>query len=180
MLPRSALLALLLSAAATPQLSEKLLKGLQYRQVGPFRGGRVLAVSGVPGQPNTWYFGGASSGVWRTTDGGATWKPLFEKEGTASVGAIAIAASDANTIYVGSGEACLRGNISYGDGVYKSTDAGKTWQNIGLRDSQHIGRVIVHPRDPNTVLIAAFQSKLMKTQLCGRMGIPAARCLPVS
>jgi len=156
MLPRLSLLALLLSAAATPQPSEKLLKGLQYRQVGPFRGGRVLAVSGVPGQPNTWYFGGASSGVWKTTDGGATWKPLFEKEGTASIGAVAVAASDTNTIYVGSGEACLRGNISYGDGVYKSTDAGKTWQNIGLRDSRHIGRVIVHPRDPNTVLVAAM------------------------
>jgi len=153
---RSILLTLVLSSAALAQSEEGLLKGLQYRLVGPFRGGRVLAVTGVVGEPNTYYFGGASSGVWKTTDGGANWKPLFDKQTTASIGAIAVAPSDTNTIYVGSGEACLRGNISYGDGVYKSTDAGKTWKNIGLRDSQHIGRVIVHPRDANTVLVAAM------------------------
>jgi photosystem II stability/assembly factor-like uncharacterized protein len=149
------LLAALTASAAFPQ-TEKLLKGLQYRQVGPFRGGRVLAVAGVPSEPNTYYFGGASSGVWKTIDGGATWKPLFEKESVASIGAIAIAPSDPNIIYVGSGEACLRGNISYGDGVYKSTDGGKTWKNIGLRDSRHIGHVIVHPRNPDVVLVAAM------------------------
>jgi photosystem II stability/assembly factor-like uncharacterized protein len=153
---RLALLALVLSSAALPQSDEKLLKGLQYRLVGPFRGGRVLAVTGVSGDLNTYYFGGASSGVWKTADGGANWKPVFDKQTTASIGAIAVAPSDSNTIYVGSGEACLRGNISYGDGVYKSTDAGKTWKNIGLGDSRHIGRVIVHPRDPNTVLVAAM------------------------
>ncbi len=151
-----ALLALFFSVAAFTQPAETLLKGLQYRLVGPYRGGRVLAVTGVSGEPNTYYFGAASGGVWKTTDGGATWKPLFDKEGTASIGAIAVAPSDSNTIYVGSGEACLRGNISYGDGVYKSSDAGKTWKNVGLRDSRHIGKVVVHPRDPNTVFVAAM------------------------
>jgi photosystem II stability/assembly factor-like uncharacterized protein len=150
---RIAVLALLCASTA---LTATLFKGLQYRLVGPFRGGRVLAVTGVSGDASTYYFGGASSGVWKTSDAGATWKPLFDKESTASIGAIAVAPSDTNTIYVGSGEACLRGNISYGDGMYKSTDVGKTWTNLGLRDTQHIGRVIVHPRDANTVLAAAM------------------------
>jgi photosystem II stability/assembly factor-like uncharacterized protein len=152
---RIVVLAALAVSAAFPQ-TEKLWKGMQYRLVGPFRGGRVLAVTGIAGDPNTFYFGGASSGVWKTTDGGANWKPLFDKEAVASIGAIAVAPSDANIIYVGSGEACLRGNISYGDGVYKSTDAGKTWKNVGLHDSRHIGRVIVDPRNADVVFVAAM------------------------
>src|SRR5215472_7056780 len=108
-------------------IDEKLFGAMRWRQVGPFRGGRVLAVTGVPGEPNLFYFGAASGGVWRSTDAGANWQPIFDKEPVASIGAIAVAPSDHNVIYVGSGEACIRGNISYGNGVYKSLDGGKSW-----------------------------------------------------
>jgi photosystem II stability/assembly factor-like uncharacterized protein len=131
------------------------LDGMKWRQIGPFRGGRVVAVSGVPGDPTTWYFGGVAGGVWKSTDVGASWKPMFDAQKIASIGAIAVADSDHNVIYVGTGEACPRGNISYGDGVYKSTDAGRTWTHVGLKDTQHIGAVIVNPRDPDIVLVAA-------------------------
>ncbi|HKF56498.1 MAG TPA: glycosyl hydrolase, partial [Blastocatellia bacterium] len=130
--------------------------GLQWRQIGPFRGGRALAVTGVIGQPNTYYFGAVSGGVWKTIDGGQNWEPLFDKQPIQAIGAIAVAASDPNIIYVGTGEACIRGNITHGDGVYKSTDAGKTWSNIGLRDTRHIGRVIVDPHNPEHVFVAAL------------------------
>ena len=132
------------------------LAGMKWRQIGPFRGGRVVAVSGVAGDPTTWYFGGVGGGVWKSTDVGASWKPVFDAQKIASIGAIAVAESDHNTVYVGSGEACPRGNISYGDGVYKSTDAGRTWSHLGLEDTRHIGAVIVDPRDPNIVLVAAL------------------------
>ena len=153
---RLALVAALAATTLLPQSTNKLWKGLQYRLVGPYRGGRVLAVTGIAGDPNTFYFGAVSGGVWKTVDAGAHWAPLFEHESVSSIGAIAVAPSDPNILYVGSGEACLRGNISYGDGVYKSTDAGKTWKNLGLKDSRHIGRVIVHPRNPDIALVAAF------------------------
>jgi photosystem II stability/assembly factor-like uncharacterized protein/DNA-binding FrmR family transcriptional regulator len=138
------------------QIDEKLFNGMRWRQVGPFRGGRVLAVTGVPGEPNVFYFGGASGGVWKSTDTGVSWQPLFDKQPVASIGAIAVAPSDHNIIYVGSGEACIRGNITYGNGVYKSIDAGKTWKNVGLKDTRHIGAVIVDPRNPNVAFVAAL------------------------
>jgi photosystem II stability/assembly factor-like uncharacterized protein len=142
--------------AAEQQVEPSTYGGLKWRLVGPFRGGRVITVAGVLSQPNTYYFGAVGGGVWKTMDGGNTWDPLFEKQPVSSIGAIAISDSDPNVIYAGSGEACIRGNISYGDGVYKSTDAGKTWTNVGLRDTRHIGAVIVHPTDPNTVYVAAL------------------------
>ena len=145
-----------LTAWAADPYNESLFKGMQWRSVGPYRGGRVLAVAGVPGDPTTFYFGGVAGGVWRTTNGGHSWTPLFDKEPISSIGALAVADSNPSVIYVGSGEACIRGNISYGNGVYKSTDGGKTWTNIGLKDTQHIGALIVHPRNPDIVYVAAL------------------------
>jgi photosystem II stability/assembly factor-like uncharacterized protein len=144
------------SSTPTPQFDPKLFSGMQWRQVGPFRGGRALAIEGVPGEPNTWYFGAVAGGVWKTTDGGANWAPLFDKQEISSIGAIAVAPSDHNTVYVGTGEAAIRGNTTYGTGVYKSVDGGKNWKNIGLRDSRQIGALIVHPTNPDIVLVAAL------------------------
>jgi len=137
-------------------LDENALKGMKWRQVGPFRGGRALAVSGVSGNLDTYYFGAVAGGVWRTANGGLTWTPMTDKTGIMSVGAIAVAPSDSNVIYVGTGESCIRGNISYGDGMYKSLDGGKNWMHIGLEDTQHIAKIVVHPQNPDIVYVAAL------------------------
>jgi photosystem II stability/assembly factor-like uncharacterized protein len=134
-----------------------LIKGLKYRQIGPYRGGRVTAVAGITSQPNVYYFGATGGGVWKTTDSGLNWQPVsdgFFKTG--SVGAIGVSESDPNIIYVGMGEVPIRGNVSHGDGVYKSTDAGKTWKHIGLADTRQISRVRVHPKNPDIVYVAAL------------------------
>ncbi len=109
---------------------------MRWRQVGPFRGGRALAIEGVVGEPDTYYFGAVAGGVWKTTDGGANWTPLFDKAPISSIGALAVARSDHNVIYVGTGEAAIRGNTTYGIGVFKSIDGGKTWENVGLKDTK--------------------------------------------
>ena len=146
------------SPAATPAgtVDEKLYKGMKWRQVGPFRGGRALAIEGVSGEPDTYYFGAVAGGVWKTTDGGANWIPLFDKEDISSIGAVAAAPSDHNVVYVGTGEAAIRGNTTYGAGIYKSIDAGRTWKNVGLKDSRQIGALIVHPQNPDVALVAAL------------------------
>src|SRR5215472_13992734 len=131
-------------------------KGMKYRQVGPFRGGRSLTASGIPGDPTTYYFGATGGGVWKSTDGALTWSSVFDKEGTSAIGSLAVAAANPNVVYVGTGEACLRGNISHGDGVYKTLDGGKNWKNIGLKDSRAIGKVIVNPKNPDAVFVAAL------------------------
>jgi photosystem II stability/assembly factor-like uncharacterized protein len=132
--------------------------GLTWRLIGPFRGGRVLAVSGVIGDTRTYYFGGAGGGVWKSTDGGLSWRPVTDKvkDMSPSIGAIAVAPSDPNVIYAGTGEACIRGDIIGGNGVYKSIDAGKTWSYVGLRETHAIGRLIVHPKNSDIALVAAL------------------------
>lgn len=133
-----------------------LYSGLHWRLIGPFRAGRVVAVAGVPGEPNHFYFGSVGGGVWETVNAGRTWDPIFDKEPVASIGAIAVAPSDPNVIYVGSGEADIRSSFSTGNGIYKSTNAGKTWTHIGLVDTYQIGSVLVDLKDPNIVYVAAL------------------------
>jgi photosystem II stability/assembly factor-like uncharacterized protein len=150
----------LASAAAGPLSSQpvdaRLLSGLRWRLVGPFRGGRAVTATGVPGQPNRFYFGAVGGGVWRSDNAGRTWEPVFDGQPVASIGAIAVAPSDPRVIYVGSGEADMRSDISYGNGMYRSADGGGTWQRIGLEDSRQIGKVLVDPGNPNVVFVAAL------------------------
>jgi photosystem II stability/assembly factor-like uncharacterized protein len=145
------------SAPETNQKQNDPLKALQWRSIGPFRGGRSTAVAGVASQPMVFYFGGTGGGVWKTTDGGINWEPITDGSvfGTGSVGAIGLSDSDPNTIYVGMGESPIRGNVSHGDGVYKSTDGGKTWKRSGLEDSRQISRIRVNPKNPDIVYVAA-------------------------
>ncbi len=144
-------------APAKPTLEDRLFEGLQWRSIGPYRGGRVTAVAGVAGQPLVYYMGATGGGVWKTTNAGIDWAPITDGQvKTGSVGAIAVAPSDPNVVYVGMGESCIRGNVSHGDGLYRSTDAGKTWVHLGLRDTRQIGRIRVHPQDPDHVWVAAL------------------------
>jgi photosystem II stability/assembly factor-like uncharacterized protein len=136
---------------------ENLFSALEWRSIGPFRGGRVVAVAGVPSQPYVYYMGGTGGGVWKTVDGGLTWLPVADEYlGAGSIGGIAVAPSDPNVVYVATGETCIRGNTSPGDGMYRSTDAGKTWTHIGLRDGGQIGEVRVHPTNPDIVYAAVL------------------------
>ena len=141
------------SAQQTPDLSG----ALRWRNIGPFRGGRVTAVAGIASQPLVYYMGATGGGVWKTDDAGLTWNNVSDGfVRTGSVGAVAVSQSDPNIVYVGMGEGCLRGNLSSGDGVYKSTDAGKTWTHVGLADTSQIGRLQVHPTNPSLVYVAAI------------------------
>jgi len=153
----ASLISLIIMAPATAQaIPPELYSELQWRLIGPFRGGRVVAVAGLPGSSTTFYFGSVGGGVWQTTDAGTVWKPIFDGQSVASIGALAVAPSDPRIIYAGTGESDIRSNLSSGDGVYKSTDGGQSWVNIGLRDSRQISRIVVDPQNPNIVYVGAF------------------------
>src|ERR1043165_885721 len=145
-----------LPRAAVARQSVSLFSALRWRNVGPPRGGRANPVSGVPGAPTTVYFGSVGGGVWKTVNSGRTWTPVFDSQPVASIGAIGVAPSSPSTVYVGTGEADMRSQISYGNGVYKSTDAGRTWTHLGLQGTRQIGRVIVDPWNPSVVFVAAL------------------------
>src|ERR1044072_5599395 len=157
-LPILVLVALLLTApyASAQQLDPSLYSGLRWRMIGPFRAGRVNAVSGVPGQLDTYYFGSVGGGGWKSLNSGRTWNPIFDSTDIASIGAIGVAPSNPDVVYVGTGEADMRDSIAFGNGVYKSTDTGKTWKHLGLENTQQIGRIIVDPQHANTVFVAAL------------------------
>jgi photosystem II stability/assembly factor-like uncharacterized protein len=142
--------------ASGQQFPSDLYSGLHWRLIGPFRGGRSNAVTGVPGQPSTFYFGSVGGGVWKSENSGRTWTPIFDSQPVPSIGAIAVAPSNPNVLYVGTGESDMRSQISFGNGMYKSADAGKTWTHIGLDNTRQIGRILVDPRNPDVVFVAAL------------------------
>ena len=132
-------------------------EALKWRCIGPPRGGRVVAVSGDPVDRMTFYFGACAGGIWKTTDGGVFWRCVSDGYmGSSAVGSIAVAPSDANVIYAGTGETAIRLDVSYGDGLYKSTDAGRSWKHIGLKNSKFVGRIVVHPQNPDLVYAAVL------------------------
>jgi len=143
-------------ALGAANLSPQLFSGLKWRLIGPFRGGRAVAVTGVPGGGSTFYFGAVDGGIWKTDSAGTVWTPIFDGQPVASIGALEAAPSDPNVIYAGTGESDIRSDLATGDGVYKSADGGKTWKNVGLRDTRQISRIVVSPRDPNLVFVAAL------------------------
>ena len=140
----------------TPEIPSELYSSMEYRLVGPFRGGRSAAVTGVPNEPNLFYMGSTGGGVWKTLNGGRTWENISDGYFGGSIGSVEVAKSDPNVIYVGGGEKTLRGNVSSGYGIWKTEDAGKTWTSAGLKNSRHVPRIRIHPTDHNTVYAAVL------------------------
>jgi len=152
------------SSSQAPTIGAETLKGLAWRSIGPLRGGRSITISGVKGRPKDGYFGATGGGLWKTTDGGESWAPITDGQiHSSSVGALAVSESNPDILFIGMGEACIRGNIQPGDGVYKSTDAGKTWTHVGFGESQAISKIRIHPSNPQIVFVASF----------GRYGTPS-------
>jgi photosystem II stability/assembly factor-like uncharacterized protein len=149
-------LVLAVAPAAAQTVAPQLFNDMDWRLIGPFRAGRVVAVGGVPGDPTTFYFGAVDGGVWKTTDAGTVWKPIFDKEPVGSIGALAVSPSNPKVIYVGTGESDIRSDLASGNGVYKSTDAGVTWQHIGLDQTRQISRIQIDPTNPETVYVGAL------------------------
>src|ERR1700722_16603781 len=143
--------------SADAPINPSVFSSFQWRSAGPQRGGRSTAAAGSPSRPNEYYFGATGGGLWKTTDGGLTWRPVTDGQlHSSSVGAVAVSESNPDVVYIGMGETELRGNIMQGDGVYKSTDAGKTWNHIGLVDTQAISRIRVSPTNPDVVFVSAL------------------------
>ena len=153
---RIPLLFIALLPLAAQQFSPDLYAGLRWRTIGPYRGGRTVAAAGIPAQPNVFYIAANDGGIWKTDDYGRTWNPLFDDQPTGSIGALAIAPSDPNIIYAGSGEGLQRPDLSVGNGIYESTDGGKSWRHLGLRDGQQIPAILVDPQDPNRLFVAVL------------------------
>src|SRR5262245_51277038 len=150
--------------SAQPAHERTFLDAYKWRSIGPARGGRSIAVSGVKGRPLEAYFGAVGGGLWKTSDGGTNWAPVTDGLiESSSVGAVAVSESNPDVVYIGMGESCIRGNIMPGDGVYKSTDAGKSWAHVGFRGVDAISKIRIHPSEPNVVFVAAF----------GRYGVPS-------
>jgi len=150
--------------AATSQIDPAMLKGYQWRSIGPTRAGRSIAASGVKGRPKEAYSGQTGGGLWKTVDGGETWLPVTDGQiHSSSVGAVAVSETNPDLVWIGMGEQCIRGNIQPGDGIYKSTDGGKTWTHMGFKESDAISRIRIHPTNPDIVFVADF----------GRYGIPS-------
>jgi len=143
-------------SAVAQTVPSELFNGLKWRLIGPFRGGRAVAVAGVPGDSTTFYFGAVNGGIWKTTDAGVVWTPIFDGQPVGSIGALAVAPSDPKTIYAGTGESDIRSSLSFGNGVYKSVDAGRTWAHIGLEDTRHISKIVVDPQNADVVYVGAL------------------------
>ena len=154
--PVAAVMLLAASVAFGASYDAKLFGEMRWRSIGPYRGGRTKSAVGVPSQPNVFYIGVCNGGVWKSNDYGRTWWPIFDDQPTGSIGAIAVAPSDPNIVYVGSGEGLQRPDLSTGDGIYKSTDAGKTWVHLGLGEGQQIPQIAVDPRDPGRLFVAVL------------------------
>src|ERR1019366_7229065 len=150
------LLVSLLPVLCAQNFEPKLYSGLQWRMIGPFRGGRTVGAAGIADQPNVFFIGVNNGGVWKTDDAGRTWNPIFDDQPTGSIGAIAVAPSNPNVLYVGSGEGLQRPDLSVGDGMYKSGDGGKTWRHLGLRDGQQIPAILVDPNNPGRLFVAVL------------------------